>query len=138
MGCPTWIRELRLLVATGKEYKLLKPSENLVLFLCYKTFTVVACVWVGDENDEVQMDFNKKKSRRPEQLFPWTILPLQFLDLLEENPNHRALPFAIGLKEHYPPFWDIDTVTLSSPTVYLKPNTFILFIFVSGLYSNLC
>ncbi|KAJ0751892.1 hypothetical protein HanPI659440_Chr09g0318001 [Helianthus annuus] len=51
-----------------------------------------------------------KKSKRPEQLFPWKILPPQFLDLLEENPNHRALPFAIGLKEHYPPFWDIDTV----------------------------
>ncbi|KAM0062651.1 hypothetical protein Hdeb2414_s0004g00150691 [Helianthus debilis subsp. tardiflorus] len=51
-----------------------------------------------------------KKSKKPEQLYPWTILPLQFLDLLCEKPNYGALPFAIGLKEHYPPFWDIDMV----------------------------
>ncbi|KAD6796447.1 hypothetical protein E3N88_07343 [Mikania micrantha] len=50
------------------------------------------------------------KNRRPEQLFPWTIMPPQFYDILCETPNHGALPFCIGMKEEYPALWDVDTV----------------------------
>ncbi|KAL8244416.1 hypothetical protein R6Q59_010674 [Mikania micrantha] len=50
------------------------------------------------------------KNRRPEQLFPWTIMPPQFYDILCETPNHGALPFCIGMKKEYPALWDVDTV----------------------------
>jgi len=56
------------------------------------------------------------KNKHPEQLFPWTILPPQFFDLLSETPNYGALPYSIGMKQHYPPFWEVDTVTTA-----LKP-----------------
>lgn len=55
----------------------------------------------------------------PEQMYPWTILPPKFIDLLDQTPNHEALPFAIGIKEHYPPLWDVDTVTLIDYTKWL-------------------
>ena len=44
-------------------------------------------------------------------MYHWTILPPQFLVLLADTPNYGALSFAIGMKERYPPFWEIDTVT---------------------------
>ncbi|KAD4179919.1 hypothetical protein E3N88_28510 [Mikania micrantha] len=52
------------------------------------------------------------KNRRPEQLFPWTIMTPQFYDILCETPNHGALSFCIGMKEEYPALWDVDTVTI--------------------------
>ncbi|KAL8209261.1 hypothetical protein R6Q57_008673 [Mikania cordata] len=50
------------------------------------------------------------KKHRPEQLFPWTIMPPQFYNILCETPNNGALPFSIGMKEEYPALWDVDTV----------------------------
>ncbi|KAL8209457.1 hypothetical protein R6Q57_006189 [Mikania cordata] len=52
------------------------------------------------------------KKCHPEQLFPWTIMPPQFYNILCDTPNHGDLPFSIGMKEEYPALWDVDTVSI--------------------------